>query len=88
MAVPSMLPDARQPKRKPSSVASKLALMLSAMSALALAGCQTTGSTATTLDKVQCSPWRAITYSSKHDTKPTIKQVQVHNRTGQRLGCW
>jgi hypothetical protein len=52
-----------------------------------LAGCQTTGTTVTTT-KAQCGPWRAITYSSKGDTAQTVKQVRVHNRTGQHLKCW
>jgi len=47
----------------------------------------TTGSTATTL-RAQCAAWRAITYSAKRDTAPTVRQVRVHNRTGQRFGCW
>jgi hypothetical protein len=56
-----------------------------ALSATLLAGCQTTSTTET---RAQCSAWRAITYSTKGDTAPTVKQVRVHNRTGQNLGCW
>lgn len=52
-----------------------------------LAGCQTTGTTATTI-KSQCAAWRAITYSAKGDTKLTVDQIRVHNAVGKRLGCW
>ena len=52
-----------------------------------LAGCATTGKTATTV-KVQCAAWRAITYASRRDTAETARQVRVHNRTGQKIGCW
>ena len=52
-----------------------------------LAGCVTTGSTATTV-KAQCSAWRSISYSSKRDTAETVRQVRVHNLTGQKVGCW
>ena len=40
------------------------------------------------INKVVCSPWRAITYSNKKDTKETVDQVRVHNQVGQRLQCW
>lgn len=57
------------------------------MSVLILtAGCATT-TTATNRD-AQCAAWRAITYSQKHDTAPTVKQVRVHNQVGRNLGCW
>jgi outer membrane lipoprotein SlyB len=52
-----------------------------------LAGCATTGTTATTVSG-QCAAWRAITYASKHDTAETVRQVRVHNRTGEKIGCW
>ena len=52
-----------------------------------LAGCATTNTTATTA-RAQCAAWRAITYSSKHDTGETVRQVRVHNRAGQKIGCW
>ena len=52
-----------------------------------LAGCATTGTTATTAD-AQCAAWRAITYAAKHDTAETVRQVRVHNRTGEKMGCW
>jgi hypothetical protein len=52
-----------------------------------LAACATTSSTATGL-KAVCAPWRAISYASKRDSAPTVRQVRVHNRTGQNLGCW
>jgi len=52
-----------------------------------LAGCATTGTTATTA-AAQCAAWRAITYSSKRDTAETVRQVRVHNRAGQIIGCW
>lgn len=32
--------------------------------------------------------FRPITYSVKHDSRPTIKQIRVHNRTGEKLGLW
>ena len=60
--------------------------MLSAMSALSLTACETT-STATNR-AAQCAAWRSISYSSKGDTKLTVKQVRVHNATGKNLGCW
>jgi hypothetical protein len=43
--------------------------------------------TATTV-KTQCAAWRAITYSSQRDTAETTRQVRVHNRAGQKIGCW
>lgn len=52
---------------------------------MSIAGCQTTSSTEI---KAQCAAWRAITYSAKKDTADTVRQVRVHNRTGQNLGCW
>ena len=52
-----------------------------------LAGCATTGTTATTAE-AQCAAWRAITYSSKRDTAETVRQVRVHNRAGENMGCW
>lgn len=70
-----------------SSGALRLVLMPSAaLIAMAiLSGCQTISSTETA---AQCSAWRSITYSGKKDTPETVKQVRVHNRTGQNLGCW
>lgn len=54
-----------------------------------LAGCQHTKTHMTVTDaEAQCAAWRAITYSSKRDTAPTVKQVREHNATGKRLGCW
>ena len=50
-----------------------------------LTACQTTSSTEI---RAQCAAWRSITYSKKGDTGKTIRQVRVHNRTGQNLGCW
>jgi hypothetical protein len=52
-----------------------------------LAACATTGTTATTV-RSQCAAWRAITYASRHDTAETVRQVRVHNRTGEKIGCW
>ena len=52
-----------------------------------LAGCATTRTTVTTA-RAQCAAWRAITYASQHDTAETVRQVRVHNRTGQKLRCW
>lgn len=70
------------------SAAKKPAKMLSVMSIpLLLVACQTTGTTVTST-KAQCAPWRPITYSSSKDTGETVKQSRVHNRVGQRLGCW
>ena len=69
---------------------SRLRLAASAAALLAsclLAGCATTGTTATTA-RAQCAPWRAITYASKRDTPETVRQVRVHNRTGEKIGCW
>lgn len=73
-----------QPSQRQRSV---LKALIAALCATSLAGCVTTGMTATDLS-AQCGWTRAITYSSKHDTKPTVQQIQVHNRAGQRLGCW
>lgn len=53
--------------------------------AIYLGGCATTSSTET---KAQCAAWRPITYSLKGDTARTVKQIRVHNRTGQNLRCW
>jgi hypothetical protein len=54
-----------------------------------LASCQTTGTATTVTDNAgQCAAWRAITYSSKRDTAPTVQQVREHNATGRYLGCW
>jgi hypothetical protein len=41
-----------------------------------------------TAAKTQCEAWRPITYSGTRDTPQTVRQVRVHNRTGQNLGCW
>jgi len=81
------------PQFKPLSLAAKrLAVTLSLLlGASLLTGCVTTSSTET---KAQCAAWRSISYASPqkhpkaHDTAPTIKQVRVHNRAGQNLGCW
>jgi hypothetical protein len=54
--------------------------------ALSLAGCATT--TTVTAVKTQCAAWRPITYSGARDTAKTVRQVRVHNRVGQNLGCW
>lgn len=54
---------------------------------LAVAGCATTHTTATAV-KTLCTPWRAITYSGTGDTPQTVRQIRVHNKTGQNLGCW
>lgn len=54
-----------------------------------LASCQHTRTGTTVTDNEgQCAAWRAITYSSKRDTAPTVKQVLEHNATGKYLGCW
>jgi hypothetical protein len=54
-----------------------------------LAGCQHTRTSTTVTDtEAQCAAWRAITYSSKKDTPPTVKQIREHNASGRRLGCW
>ena len=54
----------------------------------AVAACSTTTSLTATTAKAQCAPWRAISYASKHDTADTVREVRVHNLTGQKLGCW
>lgn len=46
-----------------------------------LGGC---ASISATNKAAQCEAWRSIYYSSK-DTKPTIKQVRVHNATWRKL---
>lgn len=48
-------------------------------------GCVTTSSTDIA---AQCAAWRAITYSVKKDTPPTVKQIRIHNQVGRNLGCW
>jgi Tfp pilus assembly protein PilN len=63
----------------------RLALLLAAS---ALAGCATTGTTTATTARAQCAAWRAITYASRHDTAETVRQVRVHNRVGEKMGCW
>lgn len=52
--------------------------------AACLAGCQTTA----TATKTVCAAWTPITYSGTKDTLKTTRQVKVHNKTGQNLGCW
>lgn len=69
--------------RQQSNAAKVLAVMLSATS---IAGCQTV--TSSTETRAQCAAWRSISYSAKKDTTDTVRQVRVHNRTGQNLGCW
>jgi outer membrane lipoprotein SlyB len=64
-----------------------VALAAALLASFTLAGCATTHTTATTV-RAQCAAWRAISYSSKHDTSQTVRQVRVHNRTGQKIGCW
>src|SRR5262245_53993588 len=56
-------------------------------SPILLAGCVTTGTTATTT-RALCEPWRAISYSGKRDSSQTVREIRVHNRTGQNLRCW
>jgi len=74
------------PRKRQSPRLKRLVLTLSLLStASLLAACATTSTTET---RAQCAAWRAITYSSKGDTALTVKQVRVHNRTGQNLGCW
>lgn len=86
MALIAFKRSGTRPNKLQSSAAKRLALTLSLLlSATLLGACQTTSSTEI---RAQCSAWRAITYSSKGDTALTIKQVRIHNRTGQNLGCW
>lgn len=86
MAQPVCRPNGTPPSRPRSNAARRLVRTLSLLSiASLLAACSTTSSTET---KAQCAAWRAITYSSKKDTAVTVKQIRVHNRTGQNLGCW
>ena len=65
----------------------RVAMCAALLASSALAGCATTGTTATTM-RSQCAAWRAITYASRHDTAATVRQVRVHNRTGEKMGCW
>ena len=62
-------------------------LLLSLSSTLMLGACATTSMTGIH-GKIACEPWRAITYSSKSDTAPTVKQIKIHNQTGRNLRCW
>lgn len=81
-------PNGMPPTAKQTRPLLRLALMLSCLStAPMLAGCVTTGTTATDINAL-CAPWRPISYSSKKDTPETVKQVRVHNKTGQNLRCW
>jgi outer membrane murein-binding lipoprotein Lpp len=79
------MPSARSQLGRMKGRLAQLAAALLASSLLA--GCATTATTATTA-KAQCAAWRAITYSSKNDTAETVRQVRVHNRTGQKIRCW
>ena len=65
----------------------RVAMCTALLASSTLAGCATTGAGPTTV-KAQCAAWRAITYASKHDTAETVRQVRVHNRTGEKIGCW
>ena len=51
-----------------------------------LAACAT-GTTATSKSAI-CAGWRAIEYSTKKDTAPTVTQIRAHNLFGIRQGCW
>jgi hypothetical protein len=87
---PAPPPRARSPQSLASSSRSlrpTAALAAALLASSMLAACATTGTSATTI-KAQCAAWRAITYSSQHDTAVTVRQVRVHNRTGQKIGCW
>ena len=86
-----------QPSARHSSVARMRAMLPSWLSrpfvlvtlilGPALAACASTGSTVTAT-RTLCAPWSPITYSGQGDTAKTKRQVQVHNKTGQNLGCW
>lgn len=65
----------------------RIAMCAALLASSTFAGCATTGTTATTA-RAQCAAWRAITYASRHDTAETVRQVRVHNRTGEKIGCW
>ena len=51
-----------------------------------LAGCAT-GTTAISPAAI-CSGWKPITYSVKHDSPATVKEIRAHNLFGIRRGCW
>lgn len=83
--------EAPKPETTPSALSRLLWLNLAylpflVLLAAILAACQTT--TTATASRTVCAPWRAITYSGTRDTQQTQRQVKVHNRTGQNLGCW
>lgn len=85
-------PNGLHPSKPLPTPQLKLALKLSVTllaAGLALCGCASVPtSTNAALDtNVVCKPWRPI-YYSKVDTARTIYEVQVHNRTGERLRCW
>jgi len=65
----------------------RAAVLAALLASSTLAGCATTGTSATTA-RAQCAAWRAISYASRHDTAETVRQVRVHNRTGAKMGCW
>ena len=79
-------PNGTQRFKPQSRKATRLGLMLSALSLLTLTACETT-STATN-KAAQCAAWRAIRYSAKSDSKPTVDQIRIHNQVGRNLGCW
>jgi hypothetical protein len=77
------------PKRTLSRGARMLGPALSAMLlGVVLSGCKTDEILISATDReTQCAAWRRIMYSRK-DTPLTAEQVQIHNATGRRLGCW
>lgn len=52
---------------------------------LAVAGCATDGAG---LPSVACSVFAPITYSRKHDTRETIRQIVGHNAAGAKICGW
>ena len=68
--------------------------ILLALGGLILAGCNAGSPTSASTRDTICAPWRSITYASRerhpnaYDTNTTIRLIQIHNRTGQNLGCW
>ncbi len=82
-------PSGINQKRIPSRGARMLVLVPSVMLLGAvLSGCKTDEILISATDReTQCAAWRRIMYSRK-DTPVTAEQVQIHNATGRRLGCW
>lgn len=76
-----------KPIKEPSNGALMLRRMpLVLLLTMPLAACETTNGTAS--KAAQCAAWRVIRPAPKQDSAETVRQVDVHNLTGRKLGCW